>query len=381
MKKVIVSLVLVFSLILSPISTVFQPTERVEASTTVIGTGVVNTKSGSLTVRQSNSTSAKKIGSLAKGTTVSVLAQKNGWYKIKYKNSTGWVSGSYIKYTPAANIDPTKDYIDYVNFNIDGVNKKMSSILRNGSTYINIRDLIPHLPTTYLYYANNIILLQVNKNGVKRNATIDLNQANRGNQYLAIEHGLKETTNMIPVNTGTNKNAKKPIIYNNRTYVNIDDINKIFSTKARWDGSTRTVYISYKGQSAKYVDPKTKKVFVYLNDSDARSYFTKATNENKRNSNFFSTINTVIDVAEATVMVVNGNPAYKLAAFTIGAGIGGLNIGIPTKRDIAAGIAIKLTSKDLKKLKEILGTPEYQGRGVYYEVDKKGKIVGTIKQQ
>lgn len=49
-----------------------------------------------LNVRSSSNAKSKRIGSLKKNKTVSVVETANGWYKIKYGKGYGWVSGSYI---------------------------------------------------------------------------------------------------------------------------------------------------------------------------------------------------------------------------------------------------------------------------------------------
>ena len=50
-----------------------------------------------LTVRNSNNTNGKKLGTIKKNTAVYVVEDKNGWYKIEYKDGYGWVSNKYIK--------------------------------------------------------------------------------------------------------------------------------------------------------------------------------------------------------------------------------------------------------------------------------------------
>ena len=50
-----------------------------------------------LNVRSGAGTSYKVIGSLKNGATVTIVETKNGWYKIKYGSSYGYVSSSYIK--------------------------------------------------------------------------------------------------------------------------------------------------------------------------------------------------------------------------------------------------------------------------------------------
>ena len=59
-------------------------------------TGTVNV-SDSLNMRESASTAAKVIKSLSNGTVVTILETKDGWYKVKVGDVTGWVSADYVK--------------------------------------------------------------------------------------------------------------------------------------------------------------------------------------------------------------------------------------------------------------------------------------------
>lgn len=53
-----------------------------------------------LNMRSKNSTKGKKIATLKKGTKVDILKKmSNGWYQVKYKGKTGYVSGSYLTIT------------------------------------------------------------------------------------------------------------------------------------------------------------------------------------------------------------------------------------------------------------------------------------------
>ncbi|KLV25543.1 hypothetical protein ABW02_15370 [Niallia circulans] len=56
----------------------------------------------STTVLSSNSTKGEKLGTLKKNATVEVVESKNGWYKIKYNKSFGWVSTKDIKKNTAS---------------------------------------------------------------------------------------------------------------------------------------------------------------------------------------------------------------------------------------------------------------------------------------
>lgn len=50
-----------------------------------------------LNVRKGSSTSSEIIGTLKKGDVAEIVSKENGWYKIKYYNSYGYVSASYVK--------------------------------------------------------------------------------------------------------------------------------------------------------------------------------------------------------------------------------------------------------------------------------------------
>lgn len=60
-------------------------------------TGTVTPSSG-LNVRNAPGTSGTKLGTLTKGTIVTIMGKtSNNWYMISFNNSIGYVSGSYIK--------------------------------------------------------------------------------------------------------------------------------------------------------------------------------------------------------------------------------------------------------------------------------------------
>ncbi len=70
-----------------------------EAASSVTYTVTADT----LNVRSGSSTKSKVIGSVKKGTKLSVQKKEsNGWYKIDFKGKTGYVSGTYVKATTSA---------------------------------------------------------------------------------------------------------------------------------------------------------------------------------------------------------------------------------------------------------------------------------------
>ena len=63
-------------------------------------------------VRQYASSSAKQLGTLSSGSTVSVLYQSNGWSQIQYNNTAAWVDSSLLQLTGATTtINPTQTAI------------------------------------------------------------------------------------------------------------------------------------------------------------------------------------------------------------------------------------------------------------------------------
>ena len=77
-------------------------------NTTVIKTGVV-TGTNSLNVRSGAGTSYSILGKLSKGAKVEITKKEdNGWYKIKYKDGYGYISGDYVSIGNSIITTPTK---------------------------------------------------------------------------------------------------------------------------------------------------------------------------------------------------------------------------------------------------------------------------------
>ena len=69
---------------------------------TVKMTGIVNVPSGScLRLRESPNTNAKILAGVNTGTQVDVLSKEGDWYKVAFKDKTGYMHGDYLKVTEA----------------------------------------------------------------------------------------------------------------------------------------------------------------------------------------------------------------------------------------------------------------------------------------
>lgn len=51
----------------------------------------------SLNIRETNDSDSKSLGTVTKGTSVTIIESSAGWHKIVYKDITGWVSGDYVE--------------------------------------------------------------------------------------------------------------------------------------------------------------------------------------------------------------------------------------------------------------------------------------------
>ena len=84
----------------------------------------------SLNVRADSNANSAKLGALSKGTAITVLDTKNGWHKIAYKDSVGWVCGDYTsvnKPKASGNIATAyEDYQKYLANGLGGVQKDTS---------------------------------------------------------------------------------------------------------------------------------------------------------------------------------------------------------------------------------------------------------------
>lgn len=73
---------------------IYYGTTVSKAATITVGT--VATNSSPLTVRSGPGTNYEKIGSLAKGSQVTIVGEEKDWYRILYGNGEGYVSKTYI---------------------------------------------------------------------------------------------------------------------------------------------------------------------------------------------------------------------------------------------------------------------------------------------
>ena len=69
---------------------------------TTTGTGKLNTDGSSLNMRSGPGTRYKKVGSIPASAILTIAGSENGWYKTTYNGVTGYVSGDYVVFTPAA---------------------------------------------------------------------------------------------------------------------------------------------------------------------------------------------------------------------------------------------------------------------------------------
>lgn len=77
----------------------YMSAEYLDVVTTVdmeLGYGVVTNVDSMLNIRSGPDTEYEQIGTLRNRTVISIIGVDNGWYKITYKDTTGYVSSDYV---------------------------------------------------------------------------------------------------------------------------------------------------------------------------------------------------------------------------------------------------------------------------------------------
>ena len=126
MKKIIsIVILIIISLVIS--------------SAVLAATGTITTDD--LNVRDGASTNANAIGKLSKNETVNIVSEVDGWYKIEYKDGTGYVSSDYVKATeenlqnPESSSSKEVETSNQASVNATTTNKKEKTLLSEATLY------------------------------------------------------------------------------------------------------------------------------------------------------------------------------------------------------------------------------------------------------
>ena len=111
-------------------------------------TGQVNTPGTTLNVRKGAGTRYGILGKLKDNTTVTLISKtSNNWYKIKYKDGSGYVSSQYIDNIKDA-ADTTTDFTNYKNF------KYRKTLVKNAESFYKNKSKFTYNNTTPFKYSN-----------------------------------------------------------------------------------------------------------------------------------------------------------------------------------------------------------------------------------
>ena len=90
--------------------------------------GYVKTSGSNLNVRKNATTNSGILGTLSNGAQVEIVETLSGWYKIKYGNSYGYVSSSYISMTQSSgNNSAVANQTAYIKTNGSSLNVRKSA--------------------------------------------------------------------------------------------------------------------------------------------------------------------------------------------------------------------------------------------------------------
>ena len=128
----------------------------------------------SLNVRSGASTSYSIIGNLAKGEEVEILSSSNGWHKISYSDSIGWVSSNYVSTSSAEktslNVTKTLDVKAYA-YTGDGITAT-GTVPKYGTIAVD-PSVIPYGTRVYIEELDKVFTAEDCGGAIKGN-TIDI---------------------------------------------------------------------------------------------------------------------------------------------------------------------------------------------------------------
>ncbi len=183
-------------------------------SNTVIATGTVNVNS--LNVRQTASTSGTRVGSLARGATVSIYERNvNGnWLKIKMNNQWAYVHGDYVTVTTSNN--------NQNNSGSSNNNNSSNTVIATGTVNVNLLNVRQTASTTgtrvgSLSQGASVSIFETNVNG--NWLKIKLN-----NQWAYVHSDYVTVKSNNPNNSGSNNNNNSNTIVATGT-VNVSSLN------------------------------------------------------------------------------------------------------------------------------------------------------------
>lgn len=251
----------------------------------------------SLRVRADASTNSKILGSVSKGQVLNVISYANGWYKINYQNTTGYVSGNYVQKitnsstnTAANNTatlkttqDTTSSSDTYevqasslnvrssgsTNSSVIGsvkLNEKITVLsITNGWAKIKYKNSTGYVSSKYIKSAEQSSTVSINST---QNNTVNLKQTDTSKYVvttnsLNVRAGASTSTNKIGKLTyGQNvevlslANNWYKVNYNGTTgYVSADYIKKVTSNSSTVETKTETFNTNkFINLSMQYVD-------------------------------------------------------------------------------------------------------------------------------
>lgn len=136
-------------------------------------TGKVTAKVA-VNVRSGASTKYRKVGSVKRGKTVSILATKNGWYKIKYNSTKGWVNKKYVSKKTSSSSSTIKGYTVKKSLKVravaytGGTRTALGTKIRYGVIAVDPK-VIPYRTKVYIKELDKVFIAEDCGGGIKGN--------------------------------------------------------------------------------------------------------------------------------------------------------------------------------------------------------------------
>lgn len=248
------------------------------------------------------------------------------------------------------------DYINYVNFEIDGSSHYFNSILRDGITYVAIREIAAQLPTTTVGFnsSKNVVTINVKHKNKKRTKNVEVS-LNKTKNYVYDKKSKKSY------------GQYKPLLSNGATYISMNDLAAIFDFKYTWVDQSKTLEITYNGYN--YISSDGSQTH-FLNHDTALRLLDIYSVAYKADKNYYKQFNKV------KKHVVNG--LKKLPH----PGAGKIASGVDKATGkVSQKMMLDSIHKDYKMINEALKNSSYKGTGIYLKVKSDNSGFEWVKIQ
>lgn len=205
-------------------------------STETLKSDFVTIQADNLNVRSGPSTDFQIIGKLNKGAQVEVIAIEEGWYKIKFNNSFGYIASKYASQIDSYNDNNSENQADNKTESSENENKSQQVIVNTNILNLRSGPSIQHDITGKLYHGDILTVLDKNGDWIYISKTTSPEIKGWVANWLVSDYNLvvSNQPTVIILNPGTNLREGPSTSTNVIGIANAGDQFPIIATEGDW---------------------------------------------------------------------------------------------------------------------------------------------------